>query len=109
MGFIVRHADPPDRTPYRGPIATPIWVRLDAVFPHPPDAPRTTVADGWDLTTNAPGHLWPDTWIRSARGMWLATCSFTIPSADSRRTHKVDSQLVPAHALRQRPDQGASR
>lgn len=26
-----------------------VWVRLDALYAHPSDAPETSVADGWDL------------------------------------------------------------
>jgi hypothetical protein len=79
-----------------------VWVRLDVAFPHPPDAPQTSVPDGWDLVGNVPGLLEPGSWIRSARGMWLALCSFAIPSADGRRYRDVNQALIPAHALRRR-------
>lgn len=81
-------------------------MRLDAVYPHPEDAPRTSVPDGVDLVGNAPGMLVADSWIRSARGMWLAVCSITIPYTDGRRTYHLTDQLVPGHALRpRRPSQ----
>jgi hypothetical protein len=90
-------------TPHRGPRAIPVWLRLDAAYPHPPGAPQTTVPDGWDLVGNVAGDLDPTSWVRSARGMWLATCTFELNSADGRgRTRLVSNALVPAHALRRR-------
>jgi hypothetical protein len=96
---------PPPAMPYLPddrPRVIPVWVRLDAAFPHPPDAPWTSVPDGWDLAGNVPGTLDPRSWIRSARGMWLAVCSFPITSADGERTRRVARALVPGHALRRR-------
>jgi hypothetical protein len=81
-----------------------VWVQLDAVYRHPSDAPQTSVPDGWDLVGAVPGVLQSRSWIRSARGMWLAVCTFRLPSADGRRTHFLSEQLVPGHALRLRPD-----
>jgi hypothetical protein len=63
-----------------------VWVRLDAVYPHPPDARQTSVPDSWDLVGTVPGVLQSRSWIRSARGMWLAVCTYRLPSADGRRT-----------------------
>lgn len=79
-----------------------VWVQLDAVYPHPPDAPQTSVPDGWDLVGAVPGVLLSRSWIRSARGMWLAVCTYTLPSADGRRTQSLREQLVPGYALRPR-------
>jgi hypothetical protein len=93
--------DPPDRTPL--PYTPPMWVRLDWVFPHPTDAPQTSVPDGLDLVGNARASMSSGAWVRSSRGMWLTTCSIEIPYADGRRTFKVDHQLVPGYALQRRP------
>lgn len=90
-------------TPYEGPLGVPVWVRLDAAFPHPADAVETSVPDGWDLVGNVAGNLEAGSWIRSARGMWLAVCTFTLRSADGLRTQLVSRALVPGHALRRRP------
>jgi hypothetical protein len=79
-----------------------VWVRLDAVYPHPPDAAQTSVPDGWDLVGAVPGVLQSQSWIRSARGMWLAMCTYALPSADGRRSQSLQAQLVPGHALRPR-------
>jgi hypothetical protein len=84
------------------PPVSAVWVRLDSVFPHPVDAPQTSVPDGLDLVGNAVGMIRVGSWVRSARGMWLAVCSIDIPYADGRRTHRVTEQLVPGHALRPR-------
>jgi hypothetical protein len=81
-----------------------VWVQLDAVYPHPPDARQTSVPDGWDLVGAVPGVLQSRSWIRSARGMWLAVCTYRLPSADGRRTHFLGEQLVPGYALRPRRD-----
>jgi hypothetical protein len=81
----------------------PVRVRLDAAFPHPPDAPQTSVPDGWDLVGNVPGYLDPTSWIRSARGMWLALCTFELHSADGRgRTRLISHTVIPGHALGRR-------
>jgi hypothetical protein len=57
------------------------------------------------LVGNVAGTLKPGSWIRSARGMWLAVCTFQITSADGRRTQTLSDQLIPGHALRPRtPD-----
>lgn len=89
--------------PVEGPLAVPVCLYLDAAFPHPADAPHTSVPDGWDVAGSVPGQLDPTSWIRSARGMWLATCTFELRSADGRgRTHLVSHALVPGHALRRR-------
>jgi hypothetical protein len=95
-----RSGDPPERTPL--PLSPAVWIRLDAAFPHPADAPQTSVPEGLDLTGNAPGSMRPDSWVRSARGMWLALCSIDIPYADGRQTYRVANQLVPGYALRPR-------
>jgi hypothetical protein len=79
-----------------------VWVRLDATYRHPADALETSVPDGWDLVGNVRGTLEPGSWIRSARGMWLAVCTFQLTSADGLRTHMLRDQLVPGHALRPR-------
>lgn len=76
-----------------------VWVRLDALYTHPADAPETSVPDGWDLIGNVPGVLRSRSWIRSARGMWLAACNFALPSADGLRVHHLANQLIPAYAL----------
>lgn len=70
--------------------------------PHPADAPQTSVPEGLDLVGNAPGSVRPGSWVRSARGMWLALCSFDIPYPDGRRTNQVTDQLVPGYALQAR-------
>ena len=95
-----RSGDPPEHKPL--PFSPPVWVRLDAVFPHPTDAPQTSVPDGVDLIGNAAGSMRHGSWVRSARGMWLALCSIDIPYADGRRTYRVPDQLVPGYALRLR-------
>jgi hypothetical protein len=93
---------PPERKPL--PRSTAVWVRLDAVFPHPAQALQTSVPDGLDLVGNAAGLVRPDVWIRSARGMWLTPCSIEIPYADGRKaTYEVMEQLVPGYALQPRP------
>lgn len=76
-----------------------VWVRLDTLYSHPPDAAETSTPDGWDLVGNAPSVARADTWIRSARGMWLALCNFEITSADGLRSQWFHEQLVPAHAM----------
>jgi hypothetical protein len=50
-----RSGDPPDRTPL--PLPPAVWVRLDAVFPHPADARQTSVPEGLDLVGNASGSM----------------------------------------------------
>jgi hypothetical protein len=78
-----------------------VWVRLEALYPHPSDAPQTSVGDGLDLVGNAPGLL--SNWVRSARGMWLGICNFAIPYADGRpQPYWVHDHLVPAYALQGR-------
>lgn len=79
---------------------TPVLVRLDLLYPHPPDAPHQVVPDGLDLVGEVPGML--SGWLRSARGPWLAVLSsLEIPYADGRR-HKVRlvDQVVPGHCVR---------
>jgi hypothetical protein len=80
-----------------------VLIQLDAVWPHPTDARQTAVSDGLDLARTVPGALVLDSWVRSARGMWLARCSFEIPYVDPtphrRGAYAVTDQLVPAHAL----------
>jgi hypothetical protein len=96
-----RSGDPPERKPL--PLSPAVWVRLDAVLPHPADARQTSVPEGLDLVGNAAGWMRPGSWVRSARGMWLALCSFDIPYADGRQTYRVADQLVPGYALQLRP------
>lgn len=88
--------------PIGRPSGRPVAVRvqLDSLYPHPADAPTTTVPDGWDLTGPVPATALAATWIRSARGMWLVQCNFDLRSADGRRRHRVAGQLVPAHLVR---------
>lgn len=92
---------PPDQFKPHRPTRS-VWVRLDALYAHPADQPQTSVPDGWDLVGNAPGIALTDTWIRSARGMWLAQVNFEISSADGRRTQWFREQLLPASVLRLR-------
>lgn len=89
-------------TPQDRPRVVPVWVRLDAAFPHPSDEPQTAVPDGWDFVGNVAGRLSPGSWFRTACGMWLAECSFEITSADGRRMRPIRRTLVPGHAIRQR-------
>ena len=80
-----------------------MWGRLDAVFPHPADSPQTSVPEGVDLIGNAAGWMRPGSWVRSARGMWLALCSIDIPYAEGRQPpYRVTNQFVPGYALRPR-------
>jgi hypothetical protein len=89
------------------PEIAPVWVRLDEVFRHPADAPRSSVADGLDLVGDVPGMVQVDFWVRSHAGMWLAVCSFDIPHADAvaggHQVYRARDQLVPGYALRPRP------
>jgi hypothetical protein len=96
-----RPADPPEHLSPPGAPVGGLGAAGHAV-PHPVDAPQTSVADGWDLVGNVSGTVDPHSWIRSARGMWLAACTFTISSADGLRTLALRDQLVPGHALRRR-------
>lgn len=84
--------------PYGKPV--PVRLLLDDLFPHPADAPQTSIPDGWDLTGPVPALAMAATWIRSARGMWLCECRFDLRSADGRRTLPVRGHLVPAHLIR---------
>jgi hypothetical protein len=60
-----------------------------------------------DLTGAAPGTMDPRSWVRSARGMWLALCKFPVACIDGRKEkHMVGWQLVPADGLRQATRRG---
>lgn len=81
--------------------ATPVWVRLDRLFPRPEDAPRRVVIDGLDLLGDVPGFL--VRWERAAQGEWLAVVNYSIRYADGRsRQYSATQQLVPAHIVRPR-------
>ncbi len=80
------------------PDLTPVWVRLDVIFPRDPDAPRRTVPDGLDLHGNVPGQL--SGWLRREEGDWLGVVNYAVPYRDGRRTNVyLRDQLVPAAAL----------
>lgn len=78
--------------------STPVWVQLELAYPHPEDAPQTSVGDGLELRGRVPGDQF--SWVRSTRGMWLAICSLTIRYADGRdSTYPLENQLIPGYAL----------
>jgi hypothetical protein len=42
-------------------------------------------------------------WLRSTTGQWIGVCTILIPRADGT-LYRATDQLVPAEALRPRPD-----
>lgn len=76
---------PPEPRTGPGGWSAPIRLQWDELFAHPTDAPQTSVPDGWDLTGPVPAIATGQTWIRSARSMWLVQCNLDIRSADGRR------------------------
>lgn len=87
----------------RTPKMTPVWVRLDTLFPPLPDSTRATVADGLLLSGTVPGLL--HGWFRSSTGAWLGAVNYEIRYADSRsQTVWLADQLVPREALTPRDD-----
>jgi hypothetical protein len=51
------------------PVLTAVWVRLDALFPRAPDAPRHVIETGLDPTGEVQGRLyWPIPQASSATG-----------------------------------------
>lgn len=85
----------------RRPVLTGVGVRLDTLFPRPPETARHVIATGLDLTGEVQGRLHGR--FPSVEGDWLGVVNYEIGYADGRRDklYLVD-QLVPFHVLRKR-------
>lgn len=82
---------------------TPVWVRLDALFPRDPAGSWRTVPDGLDPQGAVPGFL--SGWFRTVDGRWLGVVNYAVPYADGRRNRVLlRDQLVPAEAMSPRAD-----
>ena len=81
---------------------TAVQVNLDALFPTDSGA-RSTAGLGESLVL----HGWTagalHRWLRSTTGQWIGVCTILIPRADGT-LYRATDQLVPAEALRPRPD-----
>lgn len=80
-------------------VRKPCWVRLNALYVRPPDAPRHTLPEGLDLDGEVRGLL--SGWHPNFLGGFLGVVTYQIPYADGRRNKlQVFDGLVPDYALR---------
>ncbi|PPK66222.1 hypothetical protein V5P93_003940 [Actinokineospora auranticolor] len=85
----------------RSRVLTPVWVRLDTLFPRPDGVPRRVIETGLDLTGAVPARLHGR--FPSVDGDWCGVIDYEINYADGRRDQlQLKDQLVPFTALRQR-------
>jgi hypothetical protein len=89
-------------------LSTPVWVDLTALYRLPVDESRDgellpRLGQELDLGGEVAGTL--HEWIRSARGLWIGVVSFAALLAEDRsKWLDLRRQLVPAYALRPRPE-----
>ena len=74
--------------------ARAVWVDLGQWF-----GTNGSAAEGIDLGQPAPGGL--VRWIRTSGATWVGVVNIVVPMTDGS-TMKLDSQLIPARALRPR-------